>query len=416
MVEKITKCRICGNTNLLPIINLGVQALTGVFPKRTDEKIQSGPLELVKCEGDNCCNLLQLRHTFDLDEMYGFNYGYRSGLNISMLKHLKNIYDDLANFVSLEKDDLIIDIGSNDGTFLKFFETDKYTLAGIDPTIKKFKNYYPDSIVKITDFFSALKIKSYFGDRKAKIVTSFAMFYDLLFPLKFVQDIESILSDDGIWVFEQSYMPYMLQNTAYDTICHEHFEYYGINQIKWMVDRAGLKIIDVELNDTNGGSFKLVVAKNKNTHCQCVAKINKLLTFENAMGLHTFAPYEKFKKQVFEHRDKLIAKIEEIRSENKTLFGYGASTKGNVILQFCGFTKENIQCIAEVNQDKFGAFTPATNIPIISEIQAKEMKPDYFLVLPWHFRDNIIMREKEIINSGTKFIFPLPAIEVVDHV
>ena len=272
MAEKITKCRICGNTNLVPIINLGVQVLTGVFPKSRDEKLHSGPLELVQCEGDNYCNLLQLHHTFDLNEMYGCNYGYRSGLNASMLKHLKNIYTHLFEFVSLQKDDLIIDIGSNDATFLNFYEKNKYILIGIDPTIKKFRSYYDDSIVQISDFFSAANIRSNFGERKAKIITSIAMFYDLPSPLDFVRDVESILCDDGIWVLEQSYMPAMLQNTAYDTICHEHLEYYGINQVKWMFDKVGLKILDGELNNTNGGSFKLVVAKNKNIYPQCEQK------------------------------------------------------------------------------------------------------------------------------------------------
>ena len=242
------------------------------------------------------------------------------------------------------------------------------------------------------------------------------MFYDLPSPFDFVCDIESILSNDGIWVMELSYMPSMLQNTAYDTICHEHLEYYGINQVKWMFNRVGLKIIDVELNSTNGGSFKLVVSKNINSHPECHKKISELLSLEKAMGINTSKPFDEFRKRVFIHREDIILKLEKIRKENKTVFGYGASTKGNVILQYCGFTKNDIPYFAEVNADKFGAFTPQTNIPIISEQQAKEMNPDYFLVMPWHFRDNIIMREKEIINSGTKFIFPLPFIEVVDHV
>ena len=187
----------------------------------------------------------------------------------------------------MQKDDLIIDIGSNDATFLNFYEKNKYILIGIDPTIKKFRSYYDDSIVQISDFFSAANIRSNFGERKAKIITSIAMFYDLPSPLDFVRDVESILCDDGIWVLEQSYMPAMLQNTAYDTICHEHLEYYGINQVKWMFDKVGLKILDCELNNTNGGSFKLVVAKNKNIYPQCEAKINELLIQEKSLGVRS---------------------------------------------------------------------------------------------------------------------------------
>lgn len=415
MYKQVTKCRICGNANLVSLLNLGEQALTGVFPKSKTEKITSGPLELVKChpitDKENVCHLVQLRHSYDKHEMYGINYGYRSGLNVSMVNHLKGIVTYIQSIIALKEGDIVLDIGSNDGTTLRQYPH-YLKLVGIDPTGKKFKEYYPEHIELIPDFFSYPVFKNRFPEQKAKVITSIAMFYDLENPISFVQDVYNSLADDGIWVLEQSYLPLMLEANAYDTICHEHLEYYSLYQIQWIMDKVGFKIIDVELNDTNGGSFRVTVAKKKS--CFLVNdSVRNVLQQEEKSDLNSFLPYEKFKKQVHQHKKELKEWIERLHSENKKVFGYGASTKGNVILQYCGFTRKEIPYIAEVNEDKFGAFTPFTHIPIISEKEAKAMHPDYFLVLPWHFKESILQKEKEFISSGGKFIFPLPRIEIV---
>jgi NDP-4-keto-2,6-dideoxyhexose 3-C-methyltransferase len=416
MYSEVTKCRICSNSELTPILNLGEQSLTGVFPKKRDQKITSGPLELVKCAGDgrsNDCGLLQLRHSYDLNEMYGLNYGYRSGLNQSMVEHLHNKVRKICALVDLKLGDLIIDIGSNDGTLLNGYPPQKYTLAGIDPTGKKFKECYPKHIQLITDFFSAKAVKNYFGKQKAKVISSIAMFYDLESPLDFMQQIYDVLADDGVWVFEQSYMPTMLDMNAYDTICHEHLEYYGLKQIYWMTGKIGFKIIDVELNSINGGSFSLIVAKSNSPYREVKSLVETIIGEEKEKGLFTLKPYEEFKKRVLQHRDQLIQFLQRIGAENKSALGYGASTKGNVILQFCNITEKDIPFVAEVNMDKFGCFTPGTLIPIISESQARAMKPDYFMVLPWHFKENIVAKEADYLRSGGKLFFPLPELEAV---
>jgi len=417
MYKEISKCRICGNTSLVSLINLGEQALTGVFPKSKSDKITAGPLELVKChpksENDNVCHLVQLHHSYSSNEMYGLNYGYRSGLNQSMVRHLTSIVHEIISAVDLKKDDLIIDIGSNDSTLLQQYPSDKgLTLTGIDPTGIKFQKYYPSHIGLIPDFFSFEKINKKFSGKKAKVITSIAMFYDLEEPISFVQQIRETLADDGVWVFEQSYLPAMLETNSYDTICHEHVEYYSLRQIKYMLDKVGFKIIDVVLNDVNGGSFRITAAKNNSSH----SPKQSVLRYESAekeLMLDTLQPYETFKKNVERHRKELIALIRNIQKEGKKIFGYGASTKGNVILQYCGITANDIPFIAEVNEDKFGSFAPFTHIPIISEKEARALKPDYFLVLPWHFKKGILEKEKNFLNSGGKFIFPLPKIEII---
>lgn len=416
MVKEITKCRVCGNTNLVSILNLGNQALTGIFPRTKEEVITSGPLELVKCHkdhGHDCCDLLQLRCSYDLDEMYGNNYGYQSGINSSMAGHLHAKVNRITDLISLNTDDIILDIGSNDSTLLQAYPKNTAILVGMDPTGKKFKEYYPDHINLIPEFFSAKSFKKIFQKKKAKIITSIAMFYDIEDPLNFMKQIHEILADDGVWVLEQSYMPTMLKVNAYDTICHEHIEYYRLKQIKWMAERAGLKILDVEFNDINGGSFSVMVAKSESPYHEKTKLTDSILQTEEDKGFDTLKPYKEFSESVYRHKDQLLQIIQDINNNNKKIVGYGASTKGNVMLQFCGLGPEEIPFIAEVNKDKFGCYTPVTHIPIISEQEAKAMNPDYLFVLPWHFKQNILAREREYLDSGGKLLFPLPEIEVV---
>ena len=239
------------------------------------------------------------------------------------------------------------------------------------------------------------------------------MFYDLESPVSFVRDIYDILDVDGIWHFEQSYMPTMLRMNAYDTVCHEHLEYYSLGVVKRLLDNCDMKIIDVQMNSVNGGSFAVTAARKESSLKSNDAVINWMLGQEDRMGLHTPRPFRQFEERVFEHRNNLLRLIRDLNADGKKVVGYGASTKGNVLLQFCGLSNKDIPVIAEVNPDKFGAFTPGTNIPILSEAEVKAMKPDYMLVLPWHFRDNIIQREAEYLSSGGKLIFPMPEIEIV---
>jgi hypothetical protein len=409
MYREISKCRVSGSANLLTVLSLGEQSLTGVFPKSTSEPVTKGPLDLVWCADSG---LLQLKQSYSLDEMYGDNYGYRSGLNHSMVVHLTNKIAMLERLASPSADDLVIDIGSNDATSLKAY-TRRCRKVGIDPTGRKFAPYYTDDITLLPDFFSAQLFRSSFPRGRAKIVTSIAMFYDLEDPLSFVRDIESILADDGVWHFEQSYMPSMLRMHAYDTICHEHLEFYSFKVVKNLLEACGMRVADVQMNAINGGSFAVTACKQKAAYRSNAPVIDWMLRQEEDMGLDTPRPYRDFEERVFKHRKHLTGLIDAILSDGKTIFGYGASTKGNVLLQFCGLTSRQIPYIAEVNEQKFGCFTPGTNIPIISEKEAHAMKPDYFLALPWHFKANILEREKDYVAAGGKFIFPLPEIEIV---
>lgn len=411
MFKVIKKCRICGNENLQTVMNLGEQVLTGVFPKTRDEKLTSGPVELVQCVGHNVCGLVQLKQSYDLNEMYGMNYGYRSGLNPSMVAHLHSKVDKIIALEVLKSGDLIIDIGSNDATTLRAYPADKYELVGVDPTGIKFATHYPPEITLIADFFSAKVIRKALPEKKAKVITSFSMFYDLEDPINFAKEIERCLDDEGVWIFEQSYLPAMLQSNSFDTICHEHLEFYSLKQINWIAEEAGLKVLDVEFNEINGGSFSVTVAKRNSMKEPKLNLLDKIIADESALGAHTTEAFIKFRKGVEVARQDLLEFLLNAKSTGKVVYGLGASTKGNVLLQYYGINEDLLPLIGEVNEDKFGSFTPGTLIPLLPEKEILELNPDYLLVLPWHFKDFFISLP---MMKGKKLVFPLPKLEIIN--
>jgi C-methyltransferase C-terminal domain/Putative zinc binding domain/Methyltransferase domain len=411
MYRKIEKCRICGNTHLRRVLDLGEQMLTGVFPRDKNAKVTIGPLRLVKCGGDDdVCGLLQLEHSYDSHEMYGENYGYRSGLNPSMVAHLNDKVQRIRSLVSLEEGDLVVDIGSNDGTTLRAYPFPGLVLIGFDPTGMKFRKHYPAHIRLIPELFSSALFRAHFSSKKAKVITSLAMFYDLEDPVAFMSEIHEVLADDGVWVLEQSYMPTMLETNSYDTVCHEHLEFYALRQIKWMADRVGFKILDVEFNDVNGGSFSVTVAKSFGDGSTTPA-VQKVLDEERVKRLDTLSPYEAFAERVVKTKIELMTFIESAHAEGKMVAALGASTKGNVLLQYCGLTEKDIAFVGEVNTDKFGCYTPGTWIPIIPEEELLAKKPDYLIVMPWHFWKSFHKNKKF---SSFQLVLPLPRLKFMD--
>ncbi len=408
-VVPLRACRLCGSSEFVTVLNLGVHALTGVFPTSSDEPISEGPLELVWCQTSP---LLQLAHSYHPGDMYGDNYGYRSGLNRSMSQHLARKANGLEELLRLSPDDVVLDIGSNDGTLLRSYRTKPLRLVGIDPTAAKFADFYPPGADVEADFFSAANFHNV-SDRRARIITSIAMFYDLDDPVAFAREVRECLAPDGVWHFEQSYMPSMLRLTAYDTVCHEHLEYYSLATVRRILDEAGLALIDVRFNRVNGGSFAVTTAHKGSPIEPHSVLIDWFVAQEERIGLHTPGPFRRFEERVFQHRTDLVELVRRLRADGATVMGYGASTKGNVLLQFCGFTSADVEAIAEVNPDKFGHVTPGSGIPIVPESEMREQQPDYLIVFPWHFRDNIIEREEEYLQNGGRMIFPLPEIEIV---
>lgn len=406
----IHRCRICGNTNLVQVLDLGEQMLTGVFPRTRDAQVTAGPLRLLKCLGEQACGLLQLAHSYDLDEMYGDNYGYRSGLNASMVRHLHTKVERVLRRVSLRAGDLVVDVGANDGTTLGAYpESIGADLLGIDPTGAKFRRYYKTHVDLCADFFTADTLRKLRPGKSVRVLTSFSMFYDLEAPMVFMQDVHDVLADDGVWVFEQSYMPTMLDALSYDTVCHEHLEYYALKQVKWMADRVGFTIVDIQFNDVNGGSFSITAAKSTSGMSES-SKVAHIIADEKARGLDTLAPFDDFARRTAQSRDELRAFVNRANAEGRTIAALGASTKGNVLLQYCGITTDDIVEVGEVNPDKFGALTPGTFLPIRAENEVLAHGHDYHLVLPWHFRRHFLANPAY---EGRMLVFPLPTLQLV---
>lgn len=410
MYKIISHCRICKNQLLTPIFSLGQQALTGVFPKDPSEEITAGPVDLVMCTGPKACGLVQLLQSYDLHEMYGDNYSYRSGLNQSMVQHLQSKVRDILRLNFLQPGDMVIDIGSNDATTLKSYPQGIYELVGIDPTGIKFSDYYPPEIKLIPEFFSALAVEKALGGRKAKVITSFSMFYDLEDPVAFAREIACALDAQGIWILEQSYLPTMLRTNSFDTICHEHLEFYSLSQIQYITRMAGLKVLDVSFNEVNGGSFSIIVAKVDSEHQSNKTWIEKILTEEQALGINDIEVFNEFKLRVAEAGRTLHNFLERAKHKGERVCGLGASTKGNVLLQYLKIDSTLLPVIGEVNSEKFGKFTPGSLIPMQSEDEVLKTNPDYLLVLPWHFRMFFVNHKKL---KGQRLIFPLPKFEIV---
>lgn len=408
--RRLDACRICAGPSLEPIIDFGPLASCGYFPAKGAEDAPTAPLAVVRCPQ---CGFVQAGHDYEMSDLFRLAYGYRSGLNEMMIAHLEGIVFDLRRRVDLKPGDAVLDIGSNDGTLLNAYSDPSLRRVGIDPTYEQFKSYYDGDILGASDFFSAGLYRQLAGGHPARVVTSIAMFYDLADPIAFARDVASVLATDGIWVLEQSYLPTMIKNNSFDTICHEHLAYYCLSQIERILGAAGLKTVDIVFNDVNGGSFRVYAAHEANHAATASDIVAAVRASEIDDGYATGAPFGDFIHRVEAQGAALLELLRRIEVEGKVVHGYGASTKGNTLLQYLGITSEILPAIADRNELKWGARTPGSNIPIISEEESRRIKPDYYLALPWHFREGFLKREVEFRARGGKFIFPLPVLEVV---
>lgn len=409
-------CRVCGSTSLKPVIDLGEQYLQGSFykPGKEEPPLRKIPCTLSRCDptkDEMACGLLQMEHSVPPEVLYSA-YWYRSGTNATMRNHLRAIAQEAEAMVA-RPGLVVLDIGCNDGTLLRSYSAGAEKF-GIDPS--DVASEVKDGITVVQDLFPSPELTHLLGERKVDVVTSIAMFYDLESPVEFAKNIRDVLGSNGLWILEMSYMPLMLQMNSYDTICHEHLEYYSFSVIEKILARAGLKAVRVSTNDINGGSLRVYAARTtclKYRNEEWLAGIRKMRQAEFDLELDTDKPYRHFQDRINVHRDKLTSLLKSLKKEGKRIHIYGASTKGNTILQWCGIDNRLIDVAAERNPDKYGARTVGTDIPIVSEEESRAMKPDYYLVLPWHFQEEFLEREKATLAAGTGMIFPLPEIRIV---
>ncbi len=406
-------CRVCGNA-VEPILSLGEQYVSNFLSSDEPDGLRA-PLELVLCSR---CRLLQLKHTVPGDAMYK-NYWYRSGTNQTMRDALADIAIRAETLIHLRENDSVLDIGCNDGTLLGSYSTPRIFKIGFDPAenLARVSRKVSDKVlVGLFDAGTFLR-DCQLQTRRPKVVTSIAMFYDLEEPRTFVSDIKRVMHPDGLWIVQMSYLPLMLEQNDFGNICHEHLEYYSLQSFEYLLNLHDFELADVELNDVNGGSFRAYIRNrtadpdafgDKSYRRQAAQRVAVLRANEDKLQLHTAKPYREFAARVECLKEEVSAFVKEQVDRRKTVYVYGASTKGNTMLQYFGLDKSLIPAAAERNPDKWGKVTVGTRIPIVSEAEARAAKPDYFLVLPWHFVEEFTAREKDYLSSTGRFIVPLP--------
>ena len=419
-IQLLKKCKVCGSKDLTEVLTLNEQYLSPTFVATNKDnplaKIKS-PLTLVLCDkskSENNCGLLQLKEITDADLLYR-DYFYRTATNDTMRKDLKELVDQVISIVKPADQDIIVDIGSNDCTMLNFYD-DKFNLVGFEPAqnikfIDKGKN-----IKVINNYFNSENFKENFPSKKAKIITSCAMFYDLEDPLKFVKNIEEILDEDGVWCCQISYLDSMIRFNNFYDICHEHLSYYSLESFEYLINKLNLKLFYAETNTVNGGSIRLYICRKKTKKFEkfeLTEKLDLLRKEEKNLNLTQSKTFVKFEKTVSNLRTKTIKFVDEIIKNKKIVLALGASTKGNIILQHFNLTKDKIPFISERNPDKVGLRCLGSDIELISEERARDINPEAFIVLPWNFKKEIVEREKKYLDKGGKLMFVMPYPHVV---
>jgi len=407
-------CRSCNSTQLENILSLGNHKVVDF--SEGDKETPRVPLNLTLC-GD--CNLLQLRHTTRSDLLWGEDYGYRSGVNETMKKELSDIARSAEDIINLTPNNIVIDIGCNDGTLLKSYINNPVRV-GFDPSANVLKhaqdyfmdNYNENSYRLINDYFKSEPYLKNYPEHSAKIITAIAMFYDLEQPSKFLQDVKQCLHPDGIFVIQQNYLKGMLDQCAFDNICHEHLEYYSLLSLEPLLNKNGLEVFDVSENNINGGSFRTYIKHEGSRVCGHSKRVELMRQNEREAGLDNKETYLKFAEKVKNNGEVLKKFIEEENAKGKKIYVYGASTRGGTLLQACGIDNTHIIAAAERNEEKWGKIMKTTGIPIVSEEEARN-KADYFLVCPWFFKKEFVKREQDFIDKGGRLIFPLPSFEVI---
>jgi len=401
------------------LFNLGELYVSDFLGENNEPR--GGKVEM-KMMLDESTGNVRLEKAAPLDVMYG-KYWYRSGINQSMKNELQRIVNSILDVKKLKENDIWVDIACNDGTMFDFIPNNIIKI-GIDPVDNSYKNESEKrSDLIIQDYFSAdVYKKSKFGTQKAKVVTSIAMFYDLENPDTFIQDVGEILDDNGLWVLQLSYTPLMIEQLAFDNICHEHIYYYSLFNLKKLMEKNGFKIVDCQLNDTNGGSFRVYVMKENANVTKfatqphrdvCNFRIQSLLTLEEKLKLDSVDTWMDFYNRILDLKEQTVSFIKSEKEKGKKIWGYGASTKGNTLLQYFGLDNTLIDGIAERSVYKWGLKTVGTNIPMYSEEQMRNEKPDYLLVLPWHFISEFVERERDFLLGGGKFIVPCPKFQII---
>ena len=398
--KKINHCLLCKNRKIKKIFSLGNLFVSNFVNKKNIMKGIKAPLNLLYCSK---CSLIQLSHIAPQEIMYRRFYWYRSGVTKIMRTGLKNIFTESLKKVKLNKNDVVLDIGANDGTLLKYYKNRKIKTISCEPAKNFTKILKKNSHFLINNFWKKKeldKILFKFKLEKPKIITAIGMFYDLEDPNKFIKDAADSLHDDGIFIAQLMCLKTMIQKNDLGNICHEHIEFYSLKSLKFLFEKNGLEIFKIEENDINGGSYRI--------YCRKYTKGSIKLKNENVLQMMKI-----FIKRAKKNKNITMNFIKRKLKQRKKIFLYGASTKGNTVLQYYGINNKIVPFASERSPEKCGKYTIGTGIKIISEKVARKLNPDYFFVTPWGFIKEFIKREKIWLKNGGKFIVPFPKFRLI---
>ena len=408
-MKKISYCRNCKNDKFEKLFSLGNLSYTGKFPKQQKTNIKKETITLIMC---NKCKLVQLDRNFNPKYLYGKDYGYRSGINKTMTEHLTQTTKELSKTVNLKKEDWVLDIASNDGTLINSYKQKGLNKIGLDPIADKYKKFYEKNSIIINDFFSKEALTRKNINKKFRIITALSVFYDLKDPNAFLNDVKILLKNNGIFLLEFADLLSIVKYKLFDTICHEHLEYYSAKVVIKMLKKNNLKLLNIKKNNINGGSVRFYISCKNSKYKINNRNIKNYLLEENEFMIDKKIAFTKLFGNIMDLKINLNKKLTKLNKNGKKIHGYGASTKGNVLLQYFKIDNKILKCIADRNPEKDGLYTPGTKVKILTEEKSRKLKPDYYLVLPWHFKKEILAREKDMRNKGVKFIFPLPNFKI----
>lgn len=406
VVSVTSECRICGRSELQPILSLGNQYVSDFVA--SDGTSPQAPLDLVRCSN---CGLVQLRHSFSRDSLY-HHYWYKSGISSTMRKALSELVNRTCEIARPKPNDIVVDIGANDGTLLRSYTVPSLLRVGFEPAQNLVEEARKGTDLVFNDYFKADLFLKEFASKKARIVSSIAMFYDLEDPNRFVTDVTRILAPGGVWVVQQNYLATMLERNGFDNIGHEHLEYYTLRTMQELLNKHGLEVFEAETNDVNGGSFRTFICRTGDFPAS--PSVKKMQSDETRLGLGKESAYKDFARRISDLSKEIHDFVSSEVEKGKTVYVYGASNRGNTILQYCGLDHKLIRKATDANPEKWGRRTAGTLIPIVSKEEARRDNPDYFLILPHHFLAEIRKDEKRYLDEGGKFIVPLPHMQIID--
>lgn len=404
-------CRLCGGAALANVFSLAPTPLANAFVTREalDRKQRLYPLDVFFCEN---CGHLQLLDVIDPKVLYE-HYVYVSGTSPVFVRHFKEYADYLLRNFQPAADGLVVDIGSNDGTLLRFFKDSGRRVLGIDPAREISERTRASGIPTIVDFFTpALADRVLREHGAASVITANNVIAHIDDLAAVMEGVRHLLAPDGVFVFEVSYLVDVVEKTLFDMIYHEHLDYHSVTPLTGFFSRCGLELIDAVRVDTHGGSLRGVVQK-KGGGREVSESVARAVAQEKAMGLDRADTFRAFAAHIQALKTELVGLLRQLKAEGKRIAGFGAPAKTTTLMYHFGFEPGMIDFIVDDSPLKQDHFTPGMHIPVVPAQHLYEKRPDYVVILAWNFAEPIMAKHAAFCDGGGHFIVPLPRVQVV---